>query len=196
MTQTRAKIRCSFFWLMLLCVAGCSSTPQRINENLDPLTSATVTSSDKPLFFYRDNPSQAAYARKFLQLGPIAINRSGSYRYYLWLSAWSTTPTASDAKLTDRLDSIVIFAGAEPLTLDLAGRTPSAIGASESVYIRPAASAIDAYYEVTIDQIRLMADASDIRVSTGPSQSDNYETWDDQKSALESMRAFLEHVAR
>ena len=195
-TSTRVSVRCYVCWIALLCIVGCSSTSGRIIENLDPLTSATVTRSSKPLFFFRDNPSQAAYARKFLELGPIAVNRSGSYRYYLWVSTWGTAPSAKDSELRDRLESIVVFADAEPLNLDLVGWTPSAIGASEPVYVKPFSSAVEAYYEVTIDQIRFIANSGDVHLSTGPSQSDSYEPWDDQRSALETMLTFVDYVAR
>jgi hypothetical protein len=180
--------------ILLLGIGACSSSSQLINETLDPITSATITSNNKPLVFYRDNPSQAAYARNFLQLGPIAVNRAGRYRYYLWISAWSTMQGNSDSEQRDRLQSIVLFADTEPLNLVLAGWTPDAINTSEGVYVKAVATAVDAYYEVTIDQIRLIAHASNIRISTGPSHSDNYETWDEQKSALDSMRAFHDFV--
>ena len=180
--------------LLLFGIVACSSSSQFINETLDPITSATITSNNKPLVFYRDNPSQAAYARNFLQLGPIAINRGGRYRYYLWISAWSTMQDARDSEQRDRLESIVVFADAEPLNLELAGWTPDAIDTSKGIYVKPVASAVDAYYEVTIDQIRLIAHANNIRISTGPLVSDNYETWDEQESALESMRAFHDFI--
>jgi hypothetical protein len=181
--------------VLLFVIVACSSSSQFINETLDPNTSATVTSNNKPLVFYRDNPSRAAYARDFLQLGPIAINRGGRYRYFLWISAWSTMQDPGDSEQRDRLESIVVFADAEPLNLELAGWTPSAIDTSEGIYVKAVASAVDAYYEVTIDQIRLIAHANNIRISTGSLYSNNYETWDEQKSALESMRAFHDFVA-
>ena len=51
----------------------------------------------------------------------------------------------------DDLESIVIFADGEPLLFELSGWTPDTIGASEPVYVKPMASAADAYYQVTMD---------------------------------------------
>ena len=181
--------------ILLLGVTACTSAARFINEDLDPLTSVTVTSTRTPLLFYRDSPSRAAYARNFLHLAPIEINRSGSYRYYIWISAWSTMETADLAERRDRLESIIVFADGEPVILKLAGWTPEAIGTSEPTYLKPVASAADAYYEVTIDQIRHITNAKDIRLGSGSSRSDSYEPWDDQGAVRESMRAFLEHVA-
>jgi hypothetical protein len=85
----------------------------------------------------------------------------------------------------------VIFADGEPLSLDLSGWVPAAIGAGEPVYIKPVSSATDAYYEVTIDQLRVVAEASDLRLqSTGPKQQ-SYELWDHQTSARASLYKFL-----
>ena len=147
------------------------------------------------MVFYRDNPSQAAYARKFLNLGPIAVNRGGHYRYFVWASTWGTTRPVDEPEQRDRLESIIVFADAEPLTFELSGWTPDAIGIGDPIYLKSVASAASAYYEVTIDQIRLIASAKDITVSTGPSRSDSYKTWDDQVSARENLRAFIDFVA-
>jgi hypothetical protein len=88
-------------------------------------------------------------------------------------------------------ESIVIYADGEPLALELTGWTPAAIGATEPVYVRPVASAADAYYEVTVDHLRLIAASEDVRVqSTGPATR-TYELWDKQKSAKQSLNEFL-----
>lgn len=180
-------------FMLLIGIIACSSS-QPIRETLDPLTSATITSNGKALDFYRDSTSQATDARYFLQLGPIAVNIGGRYRYYLWISNWSTARYSEVSERRDRLQSIVIFADAEPINLELAGWTPAAIETSESIYEKPVASAVEAYYEVTIDQIRQIVNADSVRISTGPPHDDIYETWDDQRSALDGIRAFYNHL--
>lgn len=99
------------------------------------------------------------------------------------------------AEAHDGFESIIVFADGEPLELISAGWTPQAIGATESVYVKPVASAVEAYYEVTVDQLRLIANAADVRLqSTGP-QAHTYEPWDSQASARGSLQAFLEYVS-
>jgi hypothetical protein len=89
----------------------------------------------------------------------------------------------------------VIFADGEPLALEVSGWSQAAIGASEPVYVRPVASATDAYYEVTVDHLRLIAASEDIRIqSTGP-RPRSYELWDKQESARESLNEFLRNSA-
>ena len=174
----------------MLILLGCASSPT-VSEKLDPNTGVTVTYSATPLVLYRDNPSQAAYARSYVHLGPIQVNRIGSYRYYLWVGIWNTMQVADITEHRDGFESIIIFADGEPLTLELAGWTPASIGASEPTYLKPVAATADAYYEVTADQIRLIADARDIRVQATGSSPREFLLWDEQISARNSLTEFL-----
>lgn len=169
--------------LAVLVTNACSSNNALVRSKLDPLTSVTISYSQTPMVFYRDVSGRAAYARDYVHLAPLEVNRSGNYRYYLWLGIWNTMEDARSGQSRDGFESVVIYADGEPLPFDIAGWTPAAIGASEPVFLKPVASASDAYYEVTADQLRLIAEATDIRLqSTGPS-SESYEPWDDQNSA-------------
>lgn len=99
--------------------------------------------------------------------------------------------TASLAEHRDGFESIVLYADGEPLSLELSGWTPEAIGASEPVYIKPVASTADAYYRVTADQIRLIASARVIRLRTTGSSPKEFELWDEQNSARNDLTEFL-----
>jgi len=178
-------------FLLLLALIGCSTSAPMNVEKLDPLTGVTVTFVQTPLVLYRDNAATAAFARNYVNLAPVQVNRSGVYRYYLWLGIWNTMQAANMADHRDGFDSIVIFADGEPLVLDVSGWTPDSIGASEPVYIKPVASATDAYYEVTADQIRLIAAARDIRLQTGGRPVKEFSLWDTQKTARNSLNEFL-----
>ncbi len=160
-------------------------------RKLDPLTSVTISYSRSPIVFYRDVSGRAAYARNYVHLAPLEINRGGSYRYFLWLGIWSTMQNARSSEPRDGFDSIVIFVDGEPLALEIAGWTSESIGASEPVYLKPVASAADAYYEITVDQLRLIAEARNVRLlSTGSSRA-SYEPWDDQRTARSDLLALV-----
>ena len=180
-------------WVTVLLVAACASTEPTpsVRENLVPLTGVTITFSNRPLILYRDNSGRAAYAKDYLHMGPVQVNRSGTYQYYLWMAGWSTMQSASSLEQLESLESIVIFADGEPLLLDLAGRTPGAIGASEPVYLKPTASAVEAYYRVTADQIRLIAEAGEISLRTSEAYPREYGLWDDQQGAKSDLLAFI-----
>lgn len=179
------------YCLVVLSLSACASTTGNVNEFLDEQTAVTVTSSISPIVLYRDNPSQAAYARNYLHIGPIEVNRSGSYQYFLWIGIWNTMDTADSAARRDSFSSITLFADGEPLPLEIAGWTPDAIGTSRPVYVKPVASAADVYYRVTVDQIRLIAEASDLRIRTSGGSPREYQLWDNQQAARKDFKAFL-----
>ena len=177
--------------LLVFAMSSCSSESRLIVDQMDPVTSVTISYSQTPMVFYRDVSGRAAYARDFVHMAPLEVNRSGDYRYYLWLGIWNTMADSQSGPSRDGFESIVIFADGEPLPLEVAGWTVSAIGASKPVYLKPVASAADAYYRVSVDELRLIAEAKDVRLqSTGP-RHDSYEPWDDQRAAKAGLIEFL-----
>ena len=178
-------------WMALaLLLAGCSGNGGLLREKLDPVTAVTITTSTTPLIFYRDDNARAAYARDFVYVGPIMVNTMGSYRYFLWFGVWSAIPDAPPAEVRDGLETVTLFADGEPLQLSVSGWTAGAMGASDGAYAKPVASAADAYYEVTMDQVRLMAGSRELRLLTSGPGGKSYELWSNQASALESLRQF------
>lgn len=171
------------FLLFALFAASCAGNPTPSQTLLDPETSVTITFGDNPVVFYRDVAGRAAYAKDYIHMGSLQVNRSGDYSYYLWLGIWKTMEDASPGQTLDGFESIVIYADGEPLPLESSGWTPSAIGASQPVYTKPVATAVESYYRVTIDQLRLMAEATDLRIQSGGAQAESFELWDEQRSA-------------
>jgi hypothetical protein len=180
--------------VLLFTVVGCGTSTPVIQDRLDPTTGVTITHVDSPMVFYHDGSSRAAYAYDFVNMGPIQVNRMGQHRYYLWLGIWGTMQDTNAGESLDGFDSIVIYADGEPLQLSLSGRAPNAIGASDSVYLKPTASPADGYYEVTADQLRFIARASDVRLQTSGPLTRSYEPWNGQDAGRRSMQAFLAHV--
>ena len=186
------RIVLSTMFLATLLVTGCVSTSTLVEERLDLGTGVTVTHSTAPVVLYRDNSAYAAHARDYVYVGPVEINRMGEYSYYLWLGIWSTVSDAERAFQRDGFESITLFADGEPLQLELVGWTLESIGVSEPVYVKPVASAADAYYRVTIDQIRLLANAREIELHAGTAPIRVYLMWDRQGSAQAALREFLD----
>ena len=176
--------------MAILSITACAASGPTVHDRLDPLTGVTVTFVNSPLMLFRDNPARAAYARNFLHLGPIQVNRGGSNRHYLWLGIWSTMERTDTTDYRSSFESIILFADGEPLSLELAGWTPEAINLSAPPYLKPVASTADGYYEVTADQIRLIAAAGDISLRTTGSSSGDYEMWDKQVAARHDLTEF------
>jgi hypothetical protein len=186
------QVKLTSLILVTLLSAGCISTSTLVEERLDIGTGVTVTHATAPIVLYRDNSAYAAHARDYVYLGPVEINRMGDYSYYLWLGIWSTISDEERAFQRDGFESITLYADGEPLQLELVGWTLESIGVSEPVYVKPVASAADAYYRVTIDQIRLIANAREIELHAGTAPVRVYLMWDRQGSAHASMREFVD----
>ena len=177
-------------WLSLLLFAAlamtaCGTTASTVQEKLDPVTGVTVTRSAMPLLFYRDNSSVAAYAREYVNAGPVMVNRMGDYNYFLWLGIWSTHGNLNDF-------SMVLHVDGEPIVLQHVGWNTDSINVSEPVYQKPVATTADAFYRISRDQLRLMSEARDIRISVANAYG-SYEPWDNQQPAQDSLRAFLDY---
>ncbi len=177
--------------LLSLGLASCSSTGPLVKESFDPGNGATVLRATKPLVLYRDNSAYAAFARDFVYLGPIEVNSMGSYDYYLWLGVWSTMRDSFRTDARDGFDTVVLLADGQPIPLEFSGWTLDTIGVTRPVYVKPVAGAADAYYKVTIDQIRLIAASRQIDLRIGRAGAVSYGLWDQQDTAFASIRAFL-----
>lgn len=175
--------------------ASCGTDSSLVRHRLDPVTSVTISYSHTPMVFYRPVAGRAAYARDYLHIAPLEVNRSGRYRYYLWFGIWNTMQDARFESSRAGFDSVVIFADGEPLPLEVSGWTPAAIGASAPVFVKPVASASEAYYEIDIDQLRLIAESKDVRVQATDAQGATYESWDSQKAARADLLDFLRAAA-
>ncbi len=171
-------------------ISGCANTNTSVLQRLDPVTGATLLRADAPMRFAHDQSGRAAYARDFVYVGPLSVNTMGDYRYYLWVGAWSTHGNTFDAVARrDAFETITVFADGEPLSFDVAAWTYESLGVSSAVYDQPVATAIDAYYRLTLDQIRLLADADDIHILAATGQ--RYETWSTEQRGRQSLRAFV-----
>lgn len=192
-------MRASLHWFVAifttLLIGACSTSAPLVVERLDPLTGVTVTSATEPLVLYNDNSGYAAYARDYVYLGPLEVNRMGTRSYFLWLGIWSTMrDDDSLARQRNGFESIVLYADGEPLPLDLAGWTLDSIGVSQPAYVRPVAGAVDAYYRVTADQIGLIARARVVELRTGSEGPVTYSLWDEQSQPSSSLRAFMQRA--
>jgi hypothetical protein len=181
----------AFTLVMLLASCASSGRETYTSNKLDSLTGVTITYSKTPMVFYRDESGKAAHARSFVDMAPLEINRMGQFRYFLWLGIWNTLQQADPGEARDGFESIVIFADGEPLSLELAGWSADVIGASEPVYLKSVSSAADAYYEITIDHLRVIAAASDVRIVTAGPRPKSFELWNQQRAARVSLNEFL-----
>ncbi|MDJ0916833.1 MAG: hypothetical protein QNJ05_03650 [Woeseiaceae bacterium] len=146
--------------------------------------------------FVHATPAYGAHARQLMQLGVFEVNRSGHYRYFVWLGSWGTSPTHSAASHRDQLESVVLFADGEPLSLSLSGWASNSAGLTRPPFHRPVASAVEAYYEVTPDVLRMIATSTQLSIEAGGADSRRFEPWDAQLAARRDLNYFVETVLR
>lgn len=178
---------------MAAVLAGaCASNSELVLSKLDPKTSVTITYNESPLVFFRTLSAGEKLDNEHLYIGPVEVNRSGDYRYYLWLATWGSMDAKERHRRHDRFETIDVVADGEPVTLEISGSSMRAIGASEPIYKKPVAWATEAYYDLTLDQLRLIAEATDLRVQYS-STRETFEPWDDQVSSKAGLIEFLVH---
>ncbi len=177
----------------VIIIAGCATPAPMVRETLDPLTAVTVSASNTPFVLFREEPARSADADHYIHLGPIRVNKGGHYQYYMWVGAWSVAWPIDLAAYRHDLERIIIFADAEPLSLEVIGWTPAAIGTSAAVYANPFGSGSTAYYRVTAEQVRRLSVAREISLHISDANSDRFALWGEQKVAWGDL---IEFVAR
>ena len=130
-----------------------------------------------------------------MQVGAIEINRMGSLKYYLWFGISEVEHVKSTDSRPVRFESIMLIVGNENIRLDVHGWTHEAIGTSAPIYKRLFPSASDAYYQVTLKQLRLLAEADAPTFRTADSASPEFIPWYKQIKANSDLAEFLRTVS-
>lgn len=180
--------------LTILLSGGCATTGSVIDETLDSTTGVTTIYSHAPLRLYRDRSSSAAYAKDFVDLGPVKTIRMRDKRYFLWVGIWSTMGVSDSVEDRARFGTITILADGEPMQLTLAPLATSDVLAERESYATKTAAATDVYYEVTVDQLRVIGEADDLRLQTAGARARHYLPWQAQTKGHDAVLAFLEYV--
>lgn len=178
--------------LTLIFASSCSSYNGLVLSKLDPKTSVTITYNESPLVFFRALSASSTLEKEHVYLGPVEVNRSGDYRYYLWLATWGTIDVAQNDQRQGRYESVNVVADGQPVTLKIMGSSWQAIGASEPVYRMPVAWATEAFYDLTLGQLRQIAEATNLQVEYS-STRETFEPWNDQISTKAGLIEFLVH---
>jgi hypothetical protein len=192
MTIDRLRLSCAALALALLM--SCAGNDTTVLQRLDPETGVTIKRASAPLVMYRDMSANSAFGRDYVYVGPIQVNTMGQREYFLWLGIWGSSDSAERGRKMDDFEAIVLYADGEPLSLEVKGWTPGSIGASDDVYVKPVASALDGYYRVTVDQMRLIAESRDLELRAGATRPQRYVRWDSPDASSQALVAFLREL--
>jgi hypothetical protein len=176
--------------LAALLTTACVSNPEPVVSKLDPRTMVTINYIKSPFIFFRARGASHAAAQDYVYIGPLEANRSGDYRYYLWLATWSSIDNIPSEQSPERLETVDLIADGKSLTLKMNGASVAAVGASEAVYPKPVGWATEVYYDLSLQQLRVIAEATDLKLRF-PATGETYGPWDDQAASKAGTLEFL-----
>ena len=188
------RLRLSCAALALALLTSCAGNDTAVLQRLDPETGVTIKRASAPIVMYRDMSANSAFGRDYVYVGPIQVNNMGQREYFLWLGIWGSSDSAERGRKMDDFEAVVLYADGEPLSLEVKGWTPGSIGVSEDVYVKPVASALDGYYRVTVDQMRLIAESRDLELRAGATRPQRYVPWDSPDASSQALVAFLREL--
>lgn len=182
-------------WLTVpLVLSACATEQLSVVEKLDELTAVTITYSRAPIVMSIDRPFDPRDKRDYVEIGAIEVNRMGTLQYFLWLGISEMTDPESADTRPKGFESIVFIAGGEEFQLDVLGWTHEAIGTSQRVYKKLFSTTVDAYYEVTLDQIQLLTEANGMEFRTSGSMPKEFVLWYRPITAKNDLAEFLRTV--
>lgn len=175
-------------------LSACATEQPAVVDYLDESTAVTITRSRTP--FVLSTGTSADAARDFVQIGAIEINRMGARRYFLWFGISEVMYTKDARSNPDGFESIVFDVGKEEFQLDVVGWTEKAIGAGKPIYEKLFRTTVDAYYEVSLQQIELLADVNSISFRTTGITPKEYTPWYRAVAANEDLKEFFRTVTQ
>ena len=181
---------------MLAALPACTTVQPAVIEKMDDLTAVTVTYSRTPLVMSPDTSLIREARRDYLQLGVVEVNQMGSLQYYLWLGITLVNQDSYAGKPVEGFDSIILAVNDESFALDVKGWTPGVIGTSEQVYQKLFPDSADAYYSVTLEQIRLLTASDNLKLRTSGSAPDEFVSWYSQTTFESDLSEFLNAVTQ
>ncbi len=157
-------------------------------QYVDEMTGVTVSTMLVPITFYRENQAIAVNTRDFASLGAVQINRTGDRNYYLWLGLWSTIDRSftSEAGYRPGNGILQVFVDDRKLVFERYTEHVRKIGTAKPVYAISDPNTRTAFYRVTIDELRLMAESDYLSVAAGDASESlrTYSQWDAGNQSL------------
>ena len=178
---------------VIVLLSACTARQPTVVEELDEFTAASITYSQTPVVMSPDRVFAEPSERPYVDIGAIEVNHNRVRQYYLWLGIWDINDTKGTDKL-EEFESIVLIADGQELPLDVHGWTHEVISSSKPVYKKLFAEAVDAYYQVSLEQVRLFAKADRIELRTTGSAPREFVPWYREKEAKSDLAEFLRRI--
>lgn len=179
---------------VLVILSACTAGQPAVIEKLDELTAVTVTYCRTPLIMSPDTPHVREARRDYVQIGAIEVNRMGVLEYYLWLGITEVDQDAAADIQPEGFASIVLAGKEKSIELDVKGWSPGVIGTSAPVYQKIYPDSAEAYYQVSLDQIQLLADSDNLVLRTTGSAAKEFVSWYSQETFESDLAEFFNAV--
>ena len=173
------NMRCLIAVILGSCVllTGCASPMTPVIDKLDEDTGVTVTYSRTPFVFSPNERADDHAASEFVQVGAIEINTMGALKYYLWLGISEAYSLETTEGHPQGFETVVFDIDGKKISLDVRGWSHEAIGTSAPIYKKLFKSTKDAYYEVSLDHVAMLIDATDVSFSSSGPAARTYRPW-------------------
>jgi hypothetical protein len=188
--------RCAGAACLALALGGCViPQPDATREVLDEDTGTTVVAMGTALEFYAPRPELGLQAASFAHLGAFESNRMGVRRLLLWLSVLPGGSSDVDAGTAANPQALSVMVGDGRIEPPLASADARELGLARAPFKRPADWARDAYFDVTLAELRRIegAAALELMVTAADGSVQRYEVWKPERASLSR---FIEAVSR
>ncbi len=101
----------------------------------------------------------AANARDYLNLGVVAINRSGERTYWLGVVAWSTIDRVATDDVKGFPGRIRLGRAAGSMELEPVAGGRQAVGLERPAFVGPATRFTEAWYRLSVEQLRRLSES-------------------------------------
>jgi hypothetical protein len=129
-----------------------------------------------------------------VQIGAIEVNRAGTLTYYLWLGISDGSRMASTGEGPEEYSSIDLVVNDEIIRLDVLGWNTASIGIGDPVYQKLHRTSIEAYYQISLEHIQWLAEASTFELHTTGSAMKEFVPWYIQDKARNELSEFVRTV--
>lgn len=142
----------------LTLLGGCAASPE-VEDRFLQTTGSTWRVAGEPLVFQRTEARYSRSAHDYTYVGPVALNRRGTYDYFLWIGIGSTLDRGFLAPEDSAPESLLLFIDDEPHVLSLmdwdqrVSALPDVVPYDPPVTVRWSMAA-----RITHDQIELISD--------------------------------------
>ena len=166
---------------------------------IDDKTAASITAQLRSLPFARSDIQAGVTILYYAELGAFEVNQSGKRRHYLCLqeSSTATRPILKKSRIVEDFSTLNAWADDQLISIKRVAQHFDALPLSTSVFKQPISSAVENYYEVSVEQLEVMSKAKILRLATSNHRqgAELYKTPHDDHGTLTSFATEVSNIA-